>query len=150
MSAAGRPPPGAPLAEHTAWHRKRHEEHLSSEEQSRTGLLGRRKRPSFRPIPLAELAPTIRQRNDAAAQRELDQEMRANAAREILLVCDLIRKACDGGGDLDPEGVKTFADAVAEMCAMLIEPARSGSPRDDDRRAAMHEAIASLTRTLGR
>jgi len=106
---------------------------------------GRAKRASFRPVPLSELAPTLKKRNEAAAQRDVESELRENAAREILIVCNLIRDSGDGDMAFEPEMIRNFAAAVTEMCTMLIEPPpRQGSILSDERRIAMRQAVDAL------
>lgn len=146
MSA--RPPPGAPLAEHTAWHRRRHEEHARVEEQSRTGL--RPKRRSFRPLPPGELAPTIKRHNDERAAAAADAEMNRNAALEILTACDHLATCVRSGTPIDPSVVDMFQEAIREYLSAsgVLGSSRSGSK--GERVDAMHDAIASLLRTLGR
>jgi hypothetical protein len=134
-------PAGGPsLTETTARLRARLDEHAQKDVRG-----GRSKRPSFRPVPLAELAPAIRQRNDAAAERSAEHDLRDAAARELLIACDFIGSACDDDAlPLNRDAIKTFTQAVAEVCHMMIEPARAGSPRSDDRRRAMREAVDAL------
>jgi hypothetical protein len=148
VSAVGRPPPGAPLSEHTAWHRRRHEEHARAEEQSRSGL-ARPKRRSFRPLPPGELAPTIKRHNDERARADAEAEANRNAALEILTACDHLAKCVRDGVAIDPSVVDMFQEAIREYLnasgALGIGRARKGESID-----AMHDAIASLLKSLGR
>lgn len=145
MSAGGRPPPGAPLSDHTAWHRRRHEEHARAEEKSRSGL--RPKRRSFRPLPPGELAPTIKRHNDERAQRDLDAEMNRNAALEIVTACDFLHESFTACRPIEPSVIDMFQEAVREyLSASGVISTRPKGERID----AMHDAIASLLASLGR
>jgi hypothetical protein len=137
------PPPGA-LDEARRRLSARLDAHAAAE--GKTPARGRR--PSFRPLPLEQLAPAIARQNAERRARSDEALMRDNAAGELLLACDTIRDEIEREGACDAKAVHMFQAAVREFLGAL--GSADAGPREADRIAAMREAIASLDARMGR